>query len=83
MNQKKQMIASLMAYAMYTGGSTFMPDREPKGSTKKDYAPWAGEHLPKKLRKGKTYEEIQELRKQAWAKRTGNKIEESDANSGT
>ena len=37
---------------------------------------WHSEHLPKNVRKGKSYEEIQELRKQYYTKRTGVVIED-------
>jgi hypothetical protein len=72
MSQKKQALVSLMSAMMANSDSNiFLADPLPRSRAKKEYAPWAGEHIPKKLRKGKSYEEIQEMRKRAYEERAG------------
>lgn len=75
---KKEMAYSLMMARMFAslyGGSPMEGKMEDLEKVVKEEHPWDRIDLPKKLRKGKTYEELQKLRESIWLESGGKKDE--------
>ncbi len=72
-SKKSNMALSQFLYTVATG-STIVEDPElKKFLNKKKEDPWHKENLTKLERKGKTWEELNELRKRKWVERVLNK----------
>ncbi len=83
-SKKEGKALSQFLYMMATGQYVVEDPELKKHLKPKKARPWKEEHLTKEERKGKTWEELEELRKKQWVKRVLNrerKIKENGGNS--
>lgn len=66
LNKPGALVAQAMALCAFTGHDMFYESNRIHNGVSREHHPWDKINLTKSERRGKTYEELQEMRKQRW-----------------
>jgi hypothetical protein len=65
-NRASALVAQAMALGAFSGADMFYESNRIHNGVSREYHPWDKINLTKSERRGKTYEELQAMRKERW-----------------